>query len=383
MTKKRHPSSQTTPAMRRQIQESSESSRSLARRFGVNPKTIAKWRSRPTIAAMPMGPKHPVSNVLSEAEEALIVVYRKYTRLPLDDCLRRLKPTIPKLTRSSLHRCLKRYGVHRLPKGYGQKHPPPEQGESPHFTIQIHSLERKSKEYLYSAISNSMFVFATPSNTFDEYQAARFMTELARNAPVRVQSVATSDHPVFSDSAEAPWTSEGPGRNEHPFLRACRKCQISRHSEGPRTSTPGLVVEGWGKILRRPIANRRFTPLSLADRQNLKRLAKEASDNWRDDGWDAYADRHLPPEEAAEGRTAREAARREAAAETGAEAEAEALEEDKPKRRRPERKKRRLARIAAGLQCWIPEGIGPLIGGPKQSPSEWLQEALTARAQRL
>ena len=157
MTKKRHPSFRTSPAMRRQIQESPESNRSLARQFGVNRKTIAKWRGRPTIAAMPMGPKHPVSSVLSEAEEALIVVYRRYTRLPLDDCLRRLKPMIAKLTRSSLHQCLKRYEVHRLPKGYAKKHPPPERGESPHFTIQIHALRGK---YLYSAINNSMFVLS-------------------------------------------------------------------------------------------------------------------------------------------------------------------------------------------------------------------------------
>jgi hypothetical protein len=279
MTKKRHPSSRTTPAMRRQIQESPESNRSLARQFGVNRKTIAKWRGRSTIAEAPMGPKHALSSVLSKPEEALIVVYRKYTRLPINDCLRRLKPMIPKLTRSNLHQCLKRYAVHRLPKGYGQKHPPPERGESPHFTIQIHLVDGK---YLYSAINNSMFVFATASITFDEYQAARFMTELRRNAPVRVGSVATSDHRVFSDSAEAPWAAEDPGRDEHPFLRACRKHQITRHNEGPKSATPGLVVEGWGQILRRRIANRRFTPLSLADKRRQRCESKERKELYDD-----------------------------------------------------------------------------------------------------
>jgi hypothetical protein len=33
----------------------------------------------------------------------------------LDDCLYSLQETIPKLTRSSLHRCLKRHGINRLP----------------------------------------------------------------------------------------------------------------------------------------------------------------------------------------------------------------------------------------------------------------------------
>jgi hypothetical protein len=51
-------------------------------------------------------PKEPKSSVLSIEEEAIIVSFRKHTLLPLDDCLYALRPTIPHLTRSSLHRCL-------------------------------------------------------------------------------------------------------------------------------------------------------------------------------------------------------------------------------------------------------------------------------------
>ena len=42
--------------------------------------------------------------------EAVIVAFRRYTLLPLEDCLYALQPTIPHLTRSSLHRCLQRHG---------------------------------------------------------------------------------------------------------------------------------------------------------------------------------------------------------------------------------------------------------------------------------
>jgi hypothetical protein len=40
--------------------------------------------------------------------------------LPLDDCLYALQPTIPHLTRSSLHRCLTRHGISRLPQVEGE-----------------------------------------------------------------------------------------------------------------------------------------------------------------------------------------------------------------------------------------------------------------------
>jgi hypothetical protein len=52
-----------------------------------------------------MGPKAPRSTVLSAEDEAVIVTFRRYTLLPLDDCLCALQPTLPHLTRSSLHRC--------------------------------------------------------------------------------------------------------------------------------------------------------------------------------------------------------------------------------------------------------------------------------------
>jgi len=51
------------------------------------------------------------STVLSIAEEAIIVAFRRHTLLPLDDCLYALQATIPHLTRSSLHRCLQRHGI--------------------------------------------------------------------------------------------------------------------------------------------------------------------------------------------------------------------------------------------------------------------------------
>ena len=42
-----------------------------------------------------MGPKEPTSTVLTKAEEALIVAFRKHTLLPLDDCLYALQSSIP------------------------------------------------------------------------------------------------------------------------------------------------------------------------------------------------------------------------------------------------------------------------------------------------
>ena len=132
------PSARTNAKLRREIQQSGESDRALAARLGLNPKAVAKWRSRTTTLEARKGPKRPVSTVLSAADEALIVVFRKYTRLPLDICLAHLKPTIPALSRSALHRCLKRYGVSRIPTGLAEKPPKFELGrQSGSVTIEV------------------------------------------------------------------------------------------------------------------------------------------------------------------------------------------------------------------------------------------------------
>jgi transposase-like protein len=87
----------------------------LAKRHGINPKTVAKWKKRPSVQDERTGPKEPRSTVLSIEEEAIVVAFRRHTLLPLDDCLYALQATIPHLTRSSLHRCLQRHGISRLP----------------------------------------------------------------------------------------------------------------------------------------------------------------------------------------------------------------------------------------------------------------------------
>ena len=68
-----------------------------------------------------MGPKAPRSTVLSSEEEAIIIAFRKHTLLPLDDCIYALQATIPRLTRSSLHRYFKRHGMSWLQEITGDK----------------------------------------------------------------------------------------------------------------------------------------------------------------------------------------------------------------------------------------------------------------------
>ena len=116
-----HGSAATTHAVRAAIQRSKASIAALSRTYGVNPKTVAKWKKRETVDDAAMGPKEPRSTVLTKAEEALAVAFRRHTLLPLDDCLYALQATVPHLTRSSLHRLFQRHDISRLPDVEGAK----------------------------------------------------------------------------------------------------------------------------------------------------------------------------------------------------------------------------------------------------------------------
>ena len=108
-----HGSARTAAAVRRAIQHRQASLAKLAKRYDLNPQTVATWQKRTQVHDAPLGPKQPRSTVLTLEEEALIVAFRKHTLLPLDDCRYALQATLPHLTRSALHRCLQRHGISR------------------------------------------------------------------------------------------------------------------------------------------------------------------------------------------------------------------------------------------------------------------------------
>ena len=90
-----HESATTTEAVRRAIPYSQESLGSLTRRYGINQKTVAKWKQCGSVADLPTGPK---STVFFLEDEATIVAFRRHMLLPLDDCLHALQANIPHLS---------------------------------------------------------------------------------------------------------------------------------------------------------------------------------------------------------------------------------------------------------------------------------------------
>jgi transposase-like protein len=110
-----HANATTTPKMRAYIQSSTASAAALARELGVNQSTIRRWKSRTTTADRSHTP-HKLAISLTPVEERLVVELRTLLALPLDDIVEVMRRCInPKLSRSAIHRCLKRHAISARP----------------------------------------------------------------------------------------------------------------------------------------------------------------------------------------------------------------------------------------------------------------------------
>ena len=221
-----HGSATTTEAVRRAIQYSQESLRALAKRYGINQKTVAKWKKRSSVADLPTGPKEAHSTVLSLEDEAIIVAFRRHTLLPLDDCLYALQPTIPHLTRSSLHRCLQRHGISRLPDVEGDKQPKKKFKSYPigYFHIDIAEVQTaEGKLHLFVAIDRtSKFAFAQLVEKANRVTASAFLVALVEAVPYKIHTVLTDNGIQFR---YPPRYANGPTARymTHMFDMRCRE----------------------------------------------------------------------------------------------------------------------------------------------------------------
>ena len=199
----RHGSATTTYAVRAAIQRSQASIAGLSRELGINPKTVAKWRKRQTVEDQKTGPKEPRSTVLSAEEEAVVIAFRCHTLLPLDDCLYALQPTIPHLTRSSLHRCLQRHGISRLPNMDGDK---PKKQRFKRYPIGFFHIDiaevrtAEGKLFLFVAIDRtSKFAVAQLVEKADRKTAWEFLERLLEAVPYRIHTILTDNGIQFAE----------------------------------------------------------------------------------------------------------------------------------------------------------------------------------------
>ena len=236
-----HGSATTTHAVRAAIQQSKAPLQNLAAQYGLNRKTVAKWRKRTFVHDVAMGPKASRSTVLTAEEEAMVIAFRKHALLPLDDCLYAPQATIPHLTRSALHHCFQRHGISRLPEVEGDKTSRKVLRRYPLGDFHNNIAEVRTEEgklYLFVAVDRtSNYAFARLNSPEDEGDDAH-RTGVPRRARRRCtlsnpHGPDRQRHPVRGPAQE-PRQAFGPVAR--PSLRPC--LPDPRHRASPHQAHP-------------------------------------------------------------------------------------------------------------------------------------------------
>jgi Integrase core domain len=259
-----HGSARTTAAVRRAIPHSQESLAKLAKRYALNPKTGAKWKTRSHVHDAPLGPKQCHSTVLTLEEEALIVAFRRHTLLPLDDCLYALQATLPHLTRSALHRCLQRHGISRIPDIAGEKLEKKKFKAYPigYFHIDIAEVRtEEGKRSLFVAIDRtSKFAYAELHAEANKMIAAQFLQNLIAAIPDKINTVLTDNGIQFTNR------KRDLDAFHQIFARICREYGIDHRL----TKTNHSWTNGQGERMNRTLKEATVKKYSYQTHQHLK-----------------------------------------------------------------------------------------------------------------
>jgi len=248
MDVKLHANATTTPRTRAYIQHSTGSIASLARELGISARTVARWKGRDAVGDRSHVP-HRLATTMSDWEEALCVELRTTLGLPLDDLVEAMRRCLnPKLSRSAIHRCLKRHGVSARP---APDKAPVLAFETDRPTGFIHidvkylpPLNRK-RSYAYVAIDRATrFVYLEILPDRRGQTAAGFLERFLASFALKVHTVLTDNGAEFTDrfAVDKPGKPKDKPSGTHPFDTLCRQHAITHRLTRPfRPQTNGMV----------------------------------------------------------------------------------------------------------------------------------------------
>jgi transposase-like protein len=266
-----HANATTTPKTRAYIQRSPAPVATLAAELGVSETTIRRWRRRTTVTDGSHTPK-TLTTSLSPIGEALVCELRTKLSLPLDDITEVMRRCVdPKLSRSAIHRCLKRHGLNKRPKPDKPAIGTFEQATVGFIHVDLKHLPalQRQKSYAFVAIDRATrYVYLEIHPKRDAETAAGFLDRFLAHFPHPVHTILTDNGSEFTDRFAVDMKDKAPDRpsGRHPFDIICAKRDIDHRLTRPyRPQTNGMVerfnrriAEAIARQPKRGIAHRLF-----------------------------------------------------------------------------------------------------------------------------
>ena len=247
MNLKLHANATTTPKTRAYIQASGASVAELASELGVHETTIRRWRRRTDTADRSTQP-HRLHTSLAASEEALVIELRCTLDLPLDDIVEVMQRCVnAKLSRSAIHRCLKRHGISS--RKAMPRHKPQAFETSPcgfiHLDIKYLSTLGGKRAYAFVAIDRATrYVYVEILYERSAAAASAFFERFLTHFPYPVHTVLTDNGGEWTDrfAVDKKGKPQGKPSGGHPLDRLCTRRRITHRLIKPfRPQTNGMV----------------------------------------------------------------------------------------------------------------------------------------------
>jgi len=226
MLMKLHANATTTPKTRAYIQASTAPVAELARELGISETSVRRWKKRSSVEDR-SHVRHNLGQSTTLAEEALICGLKKDAGLSLDDICEVMHRCVnPKLSRSAIHRCLKRHGLSARP--VQPKEPPGRFEDIPFGFVHVdlkHLTRLQGKAaYAFVAIERATrFAHVEIVHDRSAETIAGCLKRFLKAFGHPVHTVLTDNGSEFTDRfGDARWRKRSRGTGRHPFDRVCR-----------------------------------------------------------------------------------------------------------------------------------------------------------------
>ena len=255
-----HANATTTPKVRAYIQASSASVADLAKELGVSETTIRRWRQRDSVEDRSHRPRR-LQTRFDTVEEEIVIELRTRLGLSLDDILEVMRRGLrPDISRSALHRCLKRHGLSARPRMAATPDRQPfEATRFGYVHVDLKHLTRIDRRpaYVFVAIERTtsfVHVEVVGDRRADTIAACfeRFLAAFGHP----VHTVLTDNGSEFTDRfGDARWRTRTTGTGRHAFDRVCQARGIRHKLIRPYRPQTNGKVERFNRRLGEAIAS--------------------------------------------------------------------------------------------------------------------------------